>query len=304
MEQVIQTKNLTKKYGKTTVLNDVSLTLNKGDIYGLVGKNGAGKTTLFKLVMGLSKVDEGAVNFYQNNTQIEPRAFRQNIGFMMGTSFYPYMNAYENLEYLRKVKGIADKEEVNRVLKLVDLYGVKKKYSAFSLGMKQRLGIANALLGNPEIIILDEPINGLDPEGINDVRHLILKLNKEQGITFIVSSHILSELGMMATRFGFIDKGVLIEELSQEQLHNKTTSSLVIKVDDTKKATALIEQALNTTNYRVNSQNEIVLNEYLKQPDIVADVLFKNGLHLSKLQINNTTLEEYFLNLIGGYQNA
>lgn len=304
MESVIKTHNLTKKYGNYKAVNNVSLTLNKGDIYGLIGKNGAGKTTLFKLLMGMATSSEGSIDFYRNNEGINPRQFRKEIGFMMGTSFYSYLNAYENLEYLRKVKGITDKNEVTRVLKLVELEGVKKPYRAYSLGMKQRLAIANALLGNPDVIILDEPINGLDPEGINDVRKLIIRLNREHNVTFIVSSHILGELGMMATRFGFIDQGLLIEELTQEELHKKTTSSLVIKVDDVNKAKHVLEQALNTTNFSLSDNNEIILNDYLEQPDIVADTMFKNNLRLFKLQLNATTLEDYFLNLIGGTKNV
>ena len=304
MEHVIQTKDITKKYGKATAVDNVSLTLNKGDIYGLIGKNGAGKTTLFKLLMGLAEPTSGSIEFFSDSSTMNANIVRKNIGFMMGSSFYPYLNAHDNLEYLRKVKGISDKNEVIRALKLVDLFGVKKKYGAFSMGMKQRLGIANALMGNPSIIILDEPINGLDPEGINDIRKLIIKLNQEYGITFIVSSHILGELSMMATRFGFIDNGVLIEELTHEQLLDKTTQSLIIKVDDVKKACLVLEQTLNTTSYLVTENNEIILSEYLDQPDVVADALFKNNLRLSKLQINKTTLEDYFLSLIGGKQNA
>lgn len=303
MEHVIQTNNLTKSYGKSIAVNNVSLTLNKGDIYGLIGKNGAGKTTLFKMIMGLAQQSSGSIDFFDNNSQLNASIVRRSIGFMMGTSFYPYLNAHDNLEYLRKVKGIGNKEEIDRVLKLVDLYGVKKKYSAFSMGMKQRLGIANALLGNPSIIILDEPINGLDPQGISDIRKLIQNLNQQYGITFIVSSHILGELSMMATRFGFINNGKLIEELDQEQLHDKTTCSLVIKVDNVEKACYVLEQQLETENYLINERQEIILNDYLTQPELVSQSLFENNIKLYKIYNKETTLEDYFLGLIGGNNN-
>lgn len=304
MEHIIKTNNLSKKYGKSTALDNVSLTLSKQDIYGLVGKNGAGKTTLFKLIMGISEPTSGEIEFYDNDSKLNASIVRKSIGFMMGCNFYPYLNAQENLEYTRRIKGIGDKEEITRVLKLVDLFGVKKKFSSFSMGMKQRLGIANALMGNPSIIILDEPINGLDPQGISDIRKLIQKLNQEYGITFIVSSHILGELNMMATRFGFIHNGQLIEELDQKELQEKTTSSLVIKVDNVESACVVLEQQLNTTNYLVNEKQEIILSDYLEQPELVANTLLKNNLKLAKLNTNETSLEDYFLSLVGGSNNA
>jgi len=260
---VLQTRGLTKKYGGFTALNAVSLTLNEGDIYGLVGRNGAGKTTFFKCVMGLAKPTGGEITIPSG---------RKNIGFMINPSFFPYLGPKENLEYLCLVKGVKIKGETERLLKLVGLEGVKKPFKAFSLGMKQRLGIAGALLGSPSVIVLDEPVNGLDPQGIIDIRNLIKSVHASTGATFIISSHILAELDLVATRFGFIERGVLLEEISREELHKKTDKKLlVIEADDEAKA---------------------------------REVLLKSGVKLRDIYKRETTLEEYFIRLIGGESNV
>lgn len=300
MSVMIQTQNLTKTYGKYAAVNDVSLTVEKGDIYGLIGKNGAGKSTLFKVLMGLSDPNGGSITIMGGSSRKGLNEGRKHVGFMIGTNFFAYLSAYDNLEYFRKLKGIVDKNEINRVLKMVDLHGVKKPFKTFSMGMKQRLGIANALMGNPDVVILDEPVNGLDPQGIADFRKLIQRLNREYGITFIVSSHILGELGLMATRFGFIHQGRLVEEITAQGLHEKTRSSLYLGVNDAAQATTLLEEKLQTKQYRVLDQNSILLNEYINESQKVAKVMIENGLDVYQLKINETTLEDYFLNLIGG----
>jgi len=213
MQVVLKTHELTKKYGECNALENVSLTLRQGEIYGLIGRNGAGKTTFFKCVMGLSRPTSGRVEIKN-----------ESMGFMINPSFFPYLNARENMEYLCRVKGIREKGEITRVLKLVGLNGIKKPFKAFSLGMKQRLGIAGALLGSPLLVVLDEPINGLDPQGIIDMRNLIKNIQAGTGATFIISSHILSELDLVATRFGFIEQGVLLKELSRVDLRMQETT--------------------------------------------------------------------------------
>ena len=220
---VMQTHNLSKKYGELLVLNGVSLTLRQGDIYGLVGRNGAGKTTFFKCVMGLARPTAGTIEI-GGGTSLS--AARRKIGFMISPSFFPYLDPKENLEYLRRFKGIRTKGEVERLLELVGLAEVRKPFKAFSLGMKQRLGVAGALLGSPEIVLLDEPANGLDPQGIIDMRAIIKNANTQTGATFIISSHILSELDLVATRFGFIEQGVLLKEISHADLHENTKETL------------------------------------------------------------------------------
>ncbi|MDR2416215.1 MAG: ABC transporter ATP-binding protein [Candidatus Peribacteria bacterium] len=199
---ILTTSDLTKTYKDFVALKQVSLAVEKGDIYGLIGRNGAGKTTFFKLIMGLSNRTSGTIII---DDQSDLHKARSSIGFMIGLSFFPYLTAYQNIEYYRKLKGIKDQQETERVLTLVELYGEKQPFKTFSMGMKQRLGIANALLGHPSIIILDEPINGLDPQGIITIRKMIKQMNEQEGTTFIISSHILSELDMVATKFGFID---------------------------------------------------------------------------------------------------
>lgn len=296
----VKTHDLTKKYGKFTAVNQVSLTVNDGDIYGLVGKNGSGKTTLFKMIMGLTEPQEGEISIEGSQTSLELNRSRKNIGFMIGSTFFPYLNARENIEYYRQLKGITDVKETDRVLKMVQLDGVNKTYKKYSMGMKQRLSIANAMLGHPDIIILDEPTNGLDPQGIVEFREIIRSLNREYKTTFIISSHILSELGLVATRFGFINQGTLIQEISREELEIQTQNALVIAVDDVVKATMLLENELMTTNFTINGKNEIVLQDYLKEPARVSRVLVENGVELFKLQRFESTLEDYFISLVGG----
>lgn len=232
-ETVISLKGINKSYGKQKVLEDVNMDIQKGDIFGLIGKNGAGKTTIFKVILGLSDYEQGELTIGSNGDSLEKG--RKKIGFLIGSNFFPYMNAKQNLEYYCRLKGIKDKSEIDRVLKIVGLDGVKQKFRQYSLGMKQRLGIANAILGNPEILILDEPTNGLDPQGIADIRKLIQKLNEDYRMTIIVSSHILGELQHTAHRFGVIDHGVVAKVITQEEL--ATEQNIVrISVDDLEKA--------------------------------------------------------------------
>lgn len=230
---VISLKGINKSYGKHKVLENVNIDIHKGDIFGLIGKNGAGKTTLFKVILGLSEYEGGELHIGDAKDSLETG--RKKIGFLIGSNFFPYMNAKQNLQYYCRMKGIHDKSEIERVLKIVGLDGVNKKFRQYSLGMKQRLGVANAILGNPEILILDEPTNGLDPQGIADIRNLIQKLNEEYGMTVIVSSHILGELQHTAHRFGIVDNGTVAKVISQEEL--ATEQNVVrISVEDLDKA--------------------------------------------------------------------
>lgn len=238
---ILSLRHIYKQYGKHRVLYDVNLTIRKGEIYGLVGKNGAGKTTIFKIILGLTEYEKGQLSIAGSKSKSSLSASRRKIGFFIGKNFFNYLNSSENLEYYRKMKGIKNKEEVDRVLSFVGLQKTTSKFGSFSMGMKQRLGIANAMLGNPEILILDEPINGLDPQGIADIRSLIVKLNAEYGTTVIISSHILGELEHTANRFGIIDHGRVIKEISHEDLkvHN---DKIQIKVSDYEKAKILLTE--------------------------------------------------------------
>jgi ABC-2 type transport system ATP-binding protein len=303
MSQIImQTNNLTKKYGEFIALNAVSLTLKQGDIYGLIGRNGAGKTTFFKCVMGLAKPTSGTIEIGNEKTSLNLNTARQKMGFMINPSFFPYLNPKENLEYLCQIKGINIKGEIERLLKLVGLYGERKPFKAFSLGMKQRLGIAGALLGSPSIVVLDEPINGLDPQGIIDIRTVIKNAHEQTGATFIISSHILAELDLVATQFGFIEQGVLLKEISHTELHEHTKKSLNIEVDDIAKAQEILK-SMGIDNAAVDD-NRLTLETHLDKSDEIARALINSGVKLYDLHRQETTLEEYFMRLIGGKQDV
>ena len=269
-EVVLELKDVKKNYGSHKVLKGVNMTVNKGDIYGLVGKNGAGKTTLFKVVLGLSHFEEGSVSIFGGTNRRENTRNRRKIGFFVGANFYGYLNARENLDYFRRLKGIKDKSEVDRVLELVGLNtdAAKKQAKMFSLGMKQRLGIANAMLGNPELLIFDEPTNGLDPQGIMDVRHMIQRVNQEYGTTIIVSSHILGELEHTAHRFGIVHEGILMKEMSQEDMRTQGhITSINVSDDDVEKAVKLLTD---------------------------------NGIQVKGTERATTSLEDFYFGLIGG----
>ena len=305
MSSIISIENISKKYKKQFALKDVNIEIEKKDIYGLIGKNGAGKSTLLKSLVGMISPTNGKISVQGSHNDYTLALSRKNIGFFIDHSMYPYMNAYENLIYRCKVLGITDaKKEVSRVLDLLKMSGIKKNVKTFSMGMKQRLEIAGALLGYPDIIILDEPLNGLDPEGIFDLKNLILDINRNYDTTFIISSHILSELEVLSNKFSFLHEGILIETLTKEELKKKCQHQLLIKTNDTNKATVILEEKLNTKNYTINAKNEILLSDYVDSPNLVADVIYANNLHLYQLTPYSITLEEFFLKMIGGIQNA
>lgn len=306
MQHIIETSNLTKRYGKQNALDNVSMRVRQGEIYGLIGKNGAGKSTFFKVLMGLTSKSSGEMSILEETSISGLDESRRSIGFMMGASFFPYLTAAENLEYFRKLKGITDKNEVNRVLDLVEMTNVKKKFKTFSMGMKQRVSIANALMGNPDIVILDEPINGLDPQGIADFRKVIQRLNRERKMTFIVSSHILGELDLMATRFGFLNNGILVEEIDREEIRKKIQNQVIVKVDNVEKASYLLEEHFEAIDYKVNGDKEIIISHLTDHTEEIAELFMSNGLKLSKLNAQEQSLEDYFLELInqGGEANA
>ncbi len=305
MSSIISIENISKKYKKQFALKDVNIEIEKKDIYGLIGKNGAGKSTLLKSLVGMISPTNGKISVQGSHNDYTLALSRNNIGFFIDHSMYPYMNAYKNLIYRCKVLGITDaKKEVSRVLDLLKMSGIKKNVKTFSMGMKQRLEIAGALLGYPDIIILDEPLNGLDPEGIFDLKNLILDINRNYDTTFIISSHILSELEVLSNKFSFLHEGILIETLTKEELKKKCQHQLLIKTNDTNKATVILEEKLNTKNYTINAKSEILLSDYVDSPNLVADAIYANGLHLYQLTPYSITLEEFFLKMIGGIQNA
>jgi ABC-2 type transport system ATP-binding protein len=277
------------------------MSIEKGDIYGLVGQNGAGKTTLIRLITGLAFASGGELELLGATDAAGLETARTHIGSIVETpAFYPNLTAEQNLEYYRLQRGIPEKGCVRGALTLVGLADTgKKKFRNFSLGMKQRLGLALATLNNPDFIILDEPINGLDPTGIIEVREILRSLN-EQGITILVSSHILSELSQIATRYGFIHQGNLVRQISNAELQEASKRALHVTVDDTAAAAAVLETVLEVKDYKVVSQHELRVYSYLDRPAELGQLFYRNGIAISSLSEVGDTLEDYYTNLIGG----
>lgn len=302
MKTAVRVRNLGKNYGHREILKGVNLTVEQGQIYGLIGKNGVGKTTLMRILTGLTFKTEGEYSLFEETEKLEKE--RHRIGTMIETpAFFPYMTAKQNLEYYRIQRGIVDKDIVDEVLQLVGLADTgKKAFKNFSLGMKQRLGLALALLNSPDLLILDEPINGLDPQGIAEFREVLRRLNTERQITMLISSHILSELSSIATTYGFMRDGMMAEEISAADLEKKCMAYLQIIVDDTAKAARLLERELDCHKYEVLEHGVLQIYDYLNNPSVISDLMVLNGVKLSELQVKATDLEQYFLHLIGGEQ--
>lgn len=303
MENVLTTNDLVKKYRKFKALDGLSMSVPKGAIYGLVGRNGAGKTTLIRLICGLQFPTSGTFTLYgtQSGSRDISKA-RRRMGAVVETpSIYLDMTAEDNLKEQYRVLGLPSFKGISELLKLVGLEGTgKKKARNFSLGMRQRLGIATALCGDPDFLLLDEPTNGLDPQGIIEIRELILKLNRERRITVLISSHILDELSRLATHYGFVDKGRLVKEISAEQLEKECRKCARVTVSDTKKlATALDEfgaeyAVIDEKTADIYGEISITrLTEALKNADC----------ELFSVNEHDESLEAYFINLVGGDGN-
>lgn len=305
-EVILKTYNITKKYGNQVAVNNVNMTIKKGEIYGFIGQNGAGKTTLIRLITGLIHKTGGEIELLGATGEAELNKSRTMVGSLIETpSFYTNMTARENLEVSRLVRNIPGKKCIDEVLELVGLKDVeKKKVKNFSLGMRQRLGIANALMGNPKLLILDEPINGLDPMGIVEIRELLKKINKEKDMTILISSHILSELSELATTYGIISNGKLIEEITAEELAEKCRQYIDLKVDDTSRAVTLLERELGISDYEVLEDKKIKVFSNLENVGEVNSILSKSGVIVQSISIKGENLEEYFMNKIGGVLNA
>ena len=303
MEYVLQTQQLCKKYGKFNALTDFTINVPKGSIYGMVGRNGAGKTTLIRIVTGLNNPSSGEFTLFgTKNTDADILAKRRKIGAVVETpSLHPEMSAKDNLIQQTKALGISD-EKLDEILKLVGLSNTgKKKAKHFSLGMRQRLGIAFSLVGDPEFLVLDEPINGLDPQGIMEVREMILKLNREKGITILISSHILDELSRLATHYGFIEQGRCIKEMSAEELEKVSRRSLHINVNDTQ----LLAQVLDgmKAEYRIYSPTEADIFTPMQVTPLVL-ALNEKKCFVNSMTEHHKSLENYFMGLVGGVRNV
>lgn len=304
-EVILATRNLTKKYNDIAAVSDINLEVKQGQIYGLVGKNGAGKTTLLRMITGQSYATEGGMVLFGASTEADLCKGRKRIGAIIETpSFYSYMSGKDNLEYYRIQRGIPGKQCVAEALEEVGLTeAANKKYKSYSLGMKQRLGLALALMNRPELLLLDEPINGLDPFGIVEIRKLLFKLNQEKNITILISSHILSELSNLVNYYGFIDKGKLIKQLSAEDLSKECNKYIELKVDNVERMTALLETKLNCHSYKLTPDYAIHIYEYLDQPKKISELAVTNGIGLQSMMVKEINLENYFIQLVGGESN-
>lgn len=298
---VLQTTALTKQYHHTKAVDHVDMNIRQGDIYGFIGQNGAGKTTLLRMVTGLIFPTAGSVTLFGQTEGKGLQAARKRIGCIVeGPAFYPKMTAQQNLEYYRIQRGIPDKGAIGKALQTVNLADTgKKQYRQFSLGMKQRLGLALAIMGRPDLLILDEPINGLDPTGIVEFRSIITTLAREHGMTIMISSHILTELAQVATRYGIIHGGQLVREMSHGQLEENTRRCLAVKTNDAAAAAVVLEQKLQTQNYEVLPDNMLRVYDFLDKPSEITFQLSTNGIYVDSIAEVGTTLEDYFLQTIG-----
>lgn len=303
---ILEAKSLTKEYKQTLALDHINLHIKKGKIYGFIGQNGAGKTTFLRLVTGLAFPTSGTLSLWGNSGTEELQKQRKRIGSMIEMpALFPSMTAYQNMEVQRIQRGIPDKSVIKRTLDMVGLQDTgKKSVRNFSLGMRQRLGIAIALLNTPELLILDEPVNGLDPAGIVEIRNLLKILNKEYGMTILVSSHILEELYQTASEFILIDHGKIIEEISDYELNERCKRHIAIKTTDVQKTVLVLEENLHTDNFKLMPDGIIRLYDYLNDLETVASALAESHILVTGLSVSGDTLEDYFLSKIGGTKDV
>lgn len=300
MEYVLETKELTKKYGKFCALNRLSMHVPKGAVYGFVGKNGAGKTTLIRLICGLQTSSEGSFRLYgADDSSKEIVKSRKRMEAVVETpSAYLDMTAEENLKEQYRILGLPSFEGLPELLELVGLsHTGRKKVKNFSLGMKQRLGIAVALAGDPDFLVLDEPVNGLDPQGMIEMRELLLKLNRERQMTLLISSHILEELSKLATHYGFIDRGRMIREMSAKELEAACRKCMKVEVTDTKALARVLDA--KKTEYKIYSENSAEIFGKLNISKL-ALALAEENCELLSVQEKDESLESFFMSLVGG----
>lgn len=294
-DTILETTDLTKKYGSQKAVDHVSMQVEKGAVYGLIGKNGAGKTTIMKLLSGLANPTDGEIRLFGKQGD-NVASEQKRIGLLIeNPGAYPNMTAFENLKLKAIGMGVYEKEKIDDMLALVGLQSAgKKKVKQFSLGMKQRLGIGLALIGSPDFLILDEPINGLDPQGIIEIRHLIEKLNKEQKITILISSHILEELYKIVTHVGIIDRGELLVQLTKEELTKQCAQAVKIITTDTSKASFILEK-MGIMQYSVIDSQTIYAYECQNRIQEIMATLVHSAIPVMEIKNQNESLEEFFL---------
>jgi len=298
MEYVMELEGLTKTFGKKTAVDNFTLKIEKGHICGLIGPNGAGKTTIMRMMAALTEPDSGEMKFFGSANLDEARS---RMSFIIEEPYMEHsMTARENMQYLRFIRGVADESRIDKLLDFVGLKDVgKKKVGKFSLGMRQRLGIAMSLLAKPEFMVLDEPINGLDPEGIIDIRKMLLKLTEEEKITILISSHILKELSELCTDYAIVNHGKLIEKLSHEELLLKTKTFIGLRTNDIGRTCTVLEGSLGIRNYKVSPENEIMIYERLEELERISSIVTQNNLTITKINVEGESLEDYYIGKVG-----
>lgn len=306
MEYVFRAFDITKRYKRHMALNGVTMSIQKGDIYGFVGENGSGKTTIIRVITGLIFPESGSFELFgASSNSPEILEARKNLGAIVESpSIYLNMSAYDGLKMQADILGVTDEEKIKESLSLVGLSYLEndtKKAGDFSLGMRQRLGIAMALLGDPELLILDEPMNGLDPAGIVEIRELILKLNKERGITFLISSHILTELSLVATRYGIISKGKIIKEITYDELQNECKHYTIIKSTSRGALVSALSQTFDADRIEPIDGGAIVYGDISLNDTLSA--LIEAGVTITAINTMSSSIEDYYLKVTGGDKN-
>ena len=298
MEYVMELEGLSKSYGEKKVVDSFSFKMEKGHVYGLIGPNGAGKTTVMKMMAGLTGVDSGRMRFFGSE---DLDKMRDRISFIIEEPYMDLsMTARQNMEYMRLLRGIPDRSRVDELLAFVGLENTgKKRAEQFSLGMRQRLGLAMSILPGPEIMVLDEPINGLDPEGIIDIRNMLKELVSTKQMTILISSHILKELSELCTDYAIIREGRLVEELSHEELLQKTHTRLALQTDDVERTATVIEEKLNIHDYKITHDNEIMIYERLDELKKISKTVTDQGLIITRFNLEGESLEEYYIGKVG-----
>lgn len=301
-EYIIETENLTKQYGSQKAVNSLNIHVRRGRIYGLLGRNGAGKTTTMKMLLNLIKPTSGEIKIFGENFRGNEKKILPRIGSIVESpGFYPNLTGTENLKIFARLRGISGSNAVASALEIVGLpYGDKKLYSQYSLGMKQRLAIALAIMHDPELLILDEPINGLDPIGIAEVRSFIRDLCDVGGKTILISSHILSEISLLADDVGIIDKGILLEEASLNELRKKNSKNVHFIVSDAEQAAKIIERDYGTKNFTLESDRSLHLYDVNLPVPALIRAFIENGLEVGEAHTCEDTLEDYFRRVTGG----
>lgn len=302
MDYVIQTSGLTKTVKGKTIISDVNLHVKKGEIYGFLGQNGTGKTTIMKMLTGITTPTSGEILLFNQKLTEETKTVLKRVGSVIEYPiFYEHLTAIENMKLHGEYLGFYDDKEINEALDMVQLKDTEDKtVKDFSLGMKQRLGIARAIVMKPELIILDEPTNGLDPIGIKDIRNLILMLNREYGITFLLSSHILGEMEQVVDRVGVINNGKLLNEVTLADIRKKRTEYIELMTPNMEKALYLLESNLQISNFKMITNNRIRIYDLTHSQNTISKMLILHDVEIEEIQKHTSSLEDYFYEQVNG----